>query len=203
MRYLIYVLIAGNLFALGLGVMLLVAPQTLVGWVGIGARWFSWRRATRALDIKHDTDAMLMRNPRLLGIVLLISGAVILVRAIAFATKVSANEGGQMLAGFFGSALAPEAGQSLWLSLVSLVLLGAVLAVAVGLLALVRADVLARFSDFSNRWVTARKATQPLARTYRGLDLMVHTHPRLWGAVITLLAIYAAGMLIWFEKLAG
>jgi hypothetical protein len=203
MRYLMYLLIAGNLFALGLGVLLLVVPQKLVGWVGIGARWFSWRRATRALDIKHDTDAMLMRNPRLLGVVLFVSGAIILVRGAMFAMQISTREGGVMLAQFLGSALAPQAWESVWVSLLSLVLLGALLALAVGLLALVRADLLARFSAFSNRWVTARKATQPLARTYRGLDLMVHTHPRFWGAVITLLALYAVGTLTWFSRLAG
>jgi hypothetical protein len=203
MRYLIYILIAGNLFALGVGVLLLVAPQKLVGWVGIGARWMSFRRATRTLDMNHNTDHALMQQPRLLGAILVVSGAIILVRGALFASHIGAVDGGRMLQTFFGANPNPGAWETLWLSLLIAVMLGAVLALAVGLLALFNTDLLQRVSDIANRWVSPRQAMRPLARTYRGLDRMINDAPRFWGALITVLAIYAAGMLLWFAKLGG
>lgn len=203
MRYLIYFLIAGNVVAFGIGALLVFAPQRLSGWVGIGARWLSFRRATRALDMNHDTDPVLMQHPRTLGAVLALSGAIIFVRTIMFMTQLSSVEGGYLLAQFFGGGLSPPAWEVLWSSLLLVVLFGAVLALVIGLLALFNTELLQRVSDFGNRWVSTRVATRSLAHTYRPLDRLINGAPRVWGAVIAVLAVYAAAVLWWFANAAG
>jgi hypothetical protein len=203
MRYLIYFLIAGNVVAFVIGAMLLLAPQRLSGWVGIGARWLSFRRATRPLEIKRDADRVLMQHPRTLGAVLTISGAVIFVRATMFMAHIGAVDGGRMLAQFFGGGLSPAVWEVFWSSLLLLVLFGAVLAVVIGLLALFNTEWLQRVSDLGNRWVSTRNAMRPLERTYRPIDRLINGAPRIWGAVIAVLAVYAAGMLWWFAGAAG
>jgi hypothetical protein len=203
MRYLIYFLIAGNVVAFIIGAMLLLAPQHLSGWVGIGARWLSFRRATRALDMNHNTDPMLMQYPRTLGAVLVLSGAIIFVRTTLFMVQVSTPDGGRLLADFFGGGLSTPAWEVLWSSLLLVVLFGAVLALVIGLLALFNTALLQRVSDFGNRWVSTRTATRSMARTYRPLDRLINGAPRVWGAVIAALAVYAAVMLWWFAGAAG
>src|SRR4030067_324672 len=63
-RYLILLLIAGNLFALAVGVMMLLAPARLNAWFNVTDRLISMRRLTKPLDGMRDTDATLFRYSR-------------------------------------------------------------------------------------------------------------------------------------------
>lgn len=201
MRTLIYLLIVGNLLALVLGVTMQVAPGKLHTWFGTWAGWITFRRATKPLDIPRDTDQFVLRYPRLLGATLLASAALILIKGALFVAPLSTAAGGQLLARFFpATRLARGAWETLWLSSIWLLALGAVLALAVGLLAWFRTDWLTNWSALSNRWISTRRVAKPAAKPYFGLERRVRAQPRLWGGLITLLTLYTLAVLVWFVR---
>jgi hypothetical protein len=77
-------------------------------------------------------------------------------------------------------------------------MLGALTAVVVGLMSLFRLDQLRSWSGSVNRWISMRKMTKPLDTPHYQLDKLVVAQPRLWGGVITLLALFSAVVLWWF-----
>lgn len=201
MRTLIYLLIVGNLLALALGVTMQVAPGKLHSWFGTWAGWITLRRATKPLDIPRDTDKFVLRYPRLLGVTLVASASLILIKGALFVAPLSTNAGGQLLARLFpATRLARGAWETLWLTSLWVLALGAVLALAVGLLALLRIDLLKSWSALSNRWVSTRRGAKPAAKPYFGVEHRVRAQPRLWGGLITLLTLYTLAVLIWFVR---
>ncbi len=201
MRTLIYLLIVGNLLALFIGVTMQVAPGKLQTWFGTWAGWITLRRVTKPLEIPRDTDRFVLRYPRLLGAVLVASASLILIKGALFVAPLSTNAGGQLLARLFPAArLASAAWETLWLSSLWLLALGAVLALAVGLLAWFRTDWLDRWSTLSNRWISTRRAAKPAAKPYFGFDRWVRDKPRLWGGLITLLTLYTLAVPVWFVR---
>ncbi len=101
---------------------------------------------------------------------------------------------------FIGTTWNAMVWESLWAASMLLIAFGAVLAIVVGGLALVRVQTLKNFSQFTNRWVSTRQAAKPISRPYYGIDRLVAEHPQVWGGVITLLAIYTLAMLVWFSR---
>ena len=201
MRVLIYLLIVGNLLALFIGVTMQVAPGKLHTWFGTWVGWITLRRVTKPLDIPRDTDRFILRYPRLRGATLVASASLILVKGALFVAPLSTAAGGQILARLFpATRLASAAWETLWLSSIWFLALGALLALAVGLLAWFRMDWLAGWSALSNRWISTRRVTKPAAKPYFGFDRWVHARPRLWGGVIILLTLYTLVMLVWFMR---
>ncbi len=196
--YLILLLILGNLFALGIGVLMLVAPRRLGGIFKITDRWISMRRLTKPLDVPRQTDLAMLRYPRLLGAIMLVSAALILIKGANFISGVSVTDGGKLLARLYsGTRLSSGAWETLWLSLIIVIILGAVLAVAVGLMSLFKIGKLKDWATIANRWVSTRQMMKPLDMPHNNLDKLVRTQPRLWGGVITALALYSAVVLWW------
>lgn len=199
--YLVLFLICGNVFALFIGVLMLVAPRWLGQLFGTTNRWISTRRMTRPLDTPHPTDRAMLRYPRVLGAILLASAALILIKSAIFISGVSIADGGRLLARLYtGTKLPDGAWESLWLSLIGVIMLGAVLAVVVGLMALFRLGWLTRWAELLNRWVSTRKATKPLEMPRYALDNIVSAKPRLWGGVIAVLALFSTVILWWFLR---
>ncbi len=199
MYYLILILIIGNLFALFIGVLMLAAPQQLGNVFKMTNRWISVRQMTKPLEVPHETDRAMLRYPRVLGAILLVSAALILIKGTIFISSVSVVDGGKLLARLYsGSQLSSGAWEALWLSLIAVILSGAVLAVVVGLMSLFNLGKLTDWTDAANRWVSTRQATKPLAMSHYQLDKMVSAKPRLWGGVITALALFSIFVLWWF-----
>lgn len=197
--YLIVLLIIGNVFALGIGVLMLVAPQQLGALFKFSNRWISTRQLTKPLEKPRPTEHAMLRYPRLLGAILLASAALILIKGAIFVTGMSAAAGGRLLARLYGDAnISSGAWESLWLSLIAFIALGAAMAVVVGLMALLRVDQLRHWAGSINRWVSTRRLTRPLDTPHYHLDRLVTAQPRLWGGVITLLSLFSAAVLGWF-----
>lgn len=197
--YLVVLLIIGNVFAFGIGVLMLVAPQQLAAVFKFSNRWISTRKLTKPLEKPRPTERALLRYPRALGAILLASAVLILVKGAIFITGMSAVEGGRLLARLYGDAnISSSAWESLWLSLVAFIVLGAMMAVVVGLISLIRPGQLKHWAGSINRWVSTRKLTKPLDTPHYHLDKLVLARPRLWGGVITVLALFSAVVLWWF-----
>ncbi len=197
--YLILILILGNLFAFCLGVLMLVAPQRLGAIFKISNRWISTRRATKVLETPRQTDRIMLRYPRVLGAIMLASAALILIKGTIFISHVSVADGGKLLAQFYvGKTLSSSAAEVLWLSLIAIILVGAMLAMAVGLMSLFKLGKLKFWAESVNRWISMRQLTKPLDMPHYHLDKLVSGKPRLWGGVITVLALFSASVLWWF-----
>lgn len=197
--YLVVLLIIGNVFAFGIGVLMLVAPQQLSALFKFSNRWISTRKLTKPLEKPRPTERALLRYPRVLGAILLASAALILIKGTIIATGMSVAEGGGLLARLYGATdYSGGLWNSVWISLVAFILLGALTAVVVGLTSLIRPGQLKRWGKSSNRWVSTRKLTKPLDTPHYHLDKLVLARPRLWGGVITVVALFSAVVLWWF-----
>lgn len=199
-RYLILILIAGNLFALAVGAMMLLAPARLNAWFNVTDRLISMRRLTKPLDVMHDTDATLFRYSRVLGAAMLAGAVFILIKGGLFVARLDAVEGGRLLARFFAAARPGPAWEVLWSALGVFIMFGALLALVVGGLMLFRLETLRRWSETANRWFSTRRAFKPLAVTNLGLVQHVRAKPQLWGGIIAAAALYSVVMLVWFAR---
>lgn len=202
MRLFGIVLIVGNLFAFAAGVALLLAPRKVINWFGLkSAHPVSVRRATKSLGIPRDSEKVMLRYPRVLGAVLLAGGVFVLIKGALFVSALTVADGARLLARLFPTAKLGQIGwETLWMLALTLIVLGALLAILVGLLALLRVQTLKNISSFTNRWVSTRQAMKPASRPYYGIDRFVATHPQTLGGVIVLLAVYTLIMIVWFGR---
>lgn len=201
LQALVWILIVGDVLALVVGLAMLISPRHLDQWSRLGNTWFSTRNLLKPLDTSHDADSIMLRYPRVLGGVLLVSAVVIVVKGSIFANAMGTVEGGRLLAQFFtGVNWASAAWEMLWASMMLIILLGALAAATIGALSLFRLDILRYWSDAANRWVSLRRSSKPLEVPRYSVDTMVRATPRVWGGVITLLALYVLVMLSWFAR---
>jgi len=198
-----HVLIAGNLFALLVGILMLTVPHRLQSLFKVSDRWVSTKRTFEPLDLMHDTDRHFLRCPRVLGGVLVVGAAFILIRGGLFAANMDATQGGRLLARIFGATLPPPVWEILWITLVSALMLGALLALTLGALSFYRPETLRRWSTAANQWVATQHLFEPLDAPNYLLNKIVHEKSRLWGALITVFAIGALIALIWYLRRAA
>jgi len=197
--YLILFLIFGNLFAFFIGVLMIAAPQRLGNLFRISNRWISTRRMTKPLEKPRQADRAMLRYPRVLGAIMLASAALILIKGIIFISGVNAADGGRLLARLYsGVNLSAVAWEVMWVTLITIILLGAILAIAVGLMSLFKLGKLKHWAESANRWVSTRQLTKPLDMPHYHLDKMVSAKPQLWGGVITALSLFSSLVLWWF-----
>ncbi len=195
-----HLLIAGNIFALLVGILMLTIPHRLEALFKISDRWVSTKRTFEPLDLMHDVDRHVLRYPRVLGGVLVVSSLFVLVRGGLFAANLGAAQGGKLLARIFGGRLPEPVWEIFWIMLVSLLLLGALLALAVGLLSFYRLETLKRWSGTANRWVATQHLFEPLDAPNYLLNKIVHEKSRLWGALISAFALGALIALVWYLR---
>jgi hypothetical protein len=195
---LVVLLIIGNVFAFGIGVLMLAAPQQLSAVFKFSNRWISTRKLTKPLEKSRQTERAMLRYPRALGTILLASAALILIKGTIFVTGMSVAEGGELLARLYGDAdVSSGLWESLWIILIAFIMLGALTAAVVGLTSWFRPGQLKHWGKSTNRWVSTRKLTKPLEKPNYHLDKLVLARPRLWGGVITVLALFSA-VVLWF-----
>lgn len=202
-RWILFLLIAGNGIAFVVGALLLLRPQRYLHWLEPDrGRPRSLRQLFKPFDVMRNADGLLLSHPKLIGAIIVVSALYILLKGGAFVLGLGANEGSRLLERLFsaGRTWHPYVWQALWQSLVLLFGFGVALALAVGLLALNRFELLMRWSAVANRWVSSRRAARPLAHPIYGPDVQVRARPRLWGAVICIAAFYSAAMLLWLVQ---
>lgn len=196
--YLVVLLVIGNVLAFGIGVLMLAAPQQLAAIFKFSNRWISTRKLTKPLKKPRPTERALLRYPRALGAILLASAVLILIKGAIFATDMSVAGGGRLLARLYGATgNAVALWETLWISLIAFVMLGALTALVVGLTSWFWPGRLKRWGKSGNRWISARKLTKPLEIPHYHLDKWVMARPRLWGGVISVLALFSAVALWW------
>ncbi len=200
-HFIAQLLIAGNLLALIVGVLMLVAPQRLASMFKVSDRWVSTKRTFEPLDMVHDTDNIVLRYPRVLGVILTVGAAFILIRGGIFAASLSAADGGRLLARVFGAGkIPPVVWEIFWLSMVAFIMLGALLALAVGTLSFYKKETLQRWSAIANRWVATHHIFDQLDKPNYGFNRLIHEKSKFWGACITVFSLCAIFLLIWYLR---
>ncbi len=198
----VLILIAANLLAAVVGVLMMFPRPGHSNFFKYGDRWISTRKLLKPFEIPRAADAKIMRYPRVLGLALSIGAAFIVIKLGVLLLNYRAVEGGQLLARVFNISLDAPLWESLWITTLVLLLVGAVAAVLLGLAAVFNVGLIERLSARANRWVSTRRALKPLETPYYGFDTWVAKKPRLWGGVIVLAALYTAVVLFWFSRLA-
>jgi hypothetical protein len=193
-------LLVGNIFAVLVGVLMVIAPRRLAAWARLTDKWISTRSLTEPLDQTHEVDSYALRWPRTVGLVLFAGALFILIQGGVFVRRIGIADGGRLLADLFGLRAVPGLWEALWLSLVMLLVLGTLLTLAVALLMLLGKRELIRLSAVANRWISTRKGTEALDAPHYPVDSVIRQRPRLWGVVIALLASYTVIALLGLSR---
>ena len=185
-------LIIGSLFALLLGLLFVIAPEKANRFSQQNNRWLSLRRSTRPLDISHSVDASFYHHHRLVGLFIILSSAYILYRLgfdyyhqEAITALTAAGETGLTTS---------------WLleSLLWFIIPTAVLFLFIGAAIAIKPSSLKGLEGLSNRWLSTRRAMQPIEKSYISIDKWVERHPRLFGSILCIAAVYNLTMLFLF-----
>jgi len=198
----IMLLLAGNIVALFIGVSLIVWPGSAPGWFGSKHKPRSLRQVLKPLETVHETDKLMMRRPAVLGALLFLAAAIILVEGTRLVSTLTVAQGGEMLMKLFGGVAARRPlWETLWMSVVVFVALGALFSLAIGAAALFRPSLLRQWMVMANRWVSTRKAAKTISgKSYYHVDRTLQSNPRALGIVVTLTSTYVVLMLIWLLR---
>jgi len=72
-------LMAANVFAVIVGLLMIMAPTLLASWSRLSDRWVSTAAATDSLDQMRNIDSQILSRPKLAGIIILAGAAFILI----------------------------------------------------------------------------------------------------------------------------
>lgn len=140
-------------------------------------QWVSMRRSTRWLAIPHDIESGVQRYPRVIGAIF-----VVLAAFSTFSLIAHFNAADVVNALHFA---APSAFVGWIVDCVrwSLVV-GGIVAIAVGAMLILRPDALHSVEAYSDRWISLRAHSKQADAMHLGFDEWVESSPRIFGAVI-------------------
>ena len=190
-------LVLGNAVAVLIGLLALCAPRLLQRLNTAGNHWFSSRKMGRSLDSQIDTDHMFLKYPRVFGVLMILASVLILVKGGGYSIRVSVAIGAQLIADLIPIQRSMQPiWEIVWLSSGIVILLGAVVGIVLGILALSSDKLLARLNTAASRNFSTRRFSKMLDTVQPGIDKKLLEHPRLWGAVVTAFALYALVILL-------
>ena len=195
----LYLLLLGNAVAVLIGILVLCAPQVLQPLNTASSRWFSSRKMGRSLDTHIDTDQIVLNHPRVLGALLIVASVLVLVKGGVYFVMTPPEVGAQLIADLIP---VPRSAQPLWevvwISSGMVILLGALVGAILGVLILIRIDLLARLNIAASREYSVRIWSKSIEIERTGFDKNVLKYPRVWGAVVAVFALYVLVMLLPF-----
>lgn len=176
-------LLIGSIFALAGGLLLIFKSEAAFRIGDRLNRWVSTRGAMRRLEESHSISRPLYRMHRLVG-TLICAGAL-------YALVVLGTPYGEMAITKSLATLGPPRFAS-WISdsLRLTLLVGNFGALLFGLVFIVRPSALKGLEAWTDRWISARKATEPLDEMHLSADRFTRAHPRLVGVLVTLGSVY-------------
>ena len=185
-------LIIGSVFALLIGLLFLFSPEKARQFSLRYNRWLSLRKSAKPLEIPRSVEHHAYRQHRAIGLIILLSATYILYR---FAFDYDQTKAIQTLTRLFDNTILVEwlLEAYLWFILpISglLILFGATMAL--------KPSALKRIESLSNRWISTRKAIQPIEKQYKSLDSWVERQPRIFGTILILAAGYNLAILFMF-----
>jgi len=176
-------LLAGAVFALAAGLLLVFRSETAYRISERMNRWVSTRAAIRPLEEYRNISRPLYRLHRLVG-VLICAGAL-------YSLIVLGMPSGEAAIAKSLSGIGP-ARFSAWLSesLRYVLLAGNLGALLFGLVFIVRPSALKSLEAWADRRISERKAIKPLEKMHMSADRFLLAHPRAVGVLVILGSLY-------------
>lgn len=175
------------------GVGLIIDPVRMQRFFGFVNTWVSLRRSTKWLAVPRDIGSTVQRYRHLIGLTFILLGAF---STVVLMTRIDVN---QVVANF--RVAAPLLFVA-WLvdSTRLLLIVGNLLAIAIGVMLMVFPNFLQSVETRVNRWVSFRAQSLGADTENRGLDRWVASYPRVSGwlvaiATLPLVAIYGLHLL--------
>ena len=181
---LLWTLFGGGLFAVLVGVWLLLSPQSLMNFSRIANRWVSTRQATQWLETPRPIERFFYRHHKIFGVLLTLGAAF----ALYYLTV--RYDSARMAAGL---AL-PWKGPTVEIvadALLGFLIAGNIFVVGIGFIVLIRPSLLKRVEATSNRWISTRRLFKTLDNQSDLPDRFAVRQPRLLGVLLILGALYA------------
>jgi len=189
-------LVGGAVVAILVGAWMLVNPVSLYRFNDYMNRWFSTRKAARPLMVPRNIDPFIYRHHRIIGTVVVL-GSVYVLYALIFEMRPA-----ELRALFLGSTSPAHPWAWAVMGLVVALGAGALLALVVGIYLLIRPSLLKGMEQWSNRWMTVRRATRVFDIMRQGPEPFIARHPRAVGIAIVLGGLYTlAGLYSYMVRL--
>ncbi|HET9679235.1 MAG TPA: hypothetical protein VFP95_01595 [Gammaproteobacteria bacterium] len=186
--------IIGAVFALAIGLLMLLSPGAVATLRGVLDKRYSGRRAMKPMEIPRNEERRFYRRHQMWGL-LIVMGATFYLLIFFFDYNHTAATA--LLSGYINPHVAA------WLADSGAIILtvGNVLALLVGLIILIRPSLLKGTEGRANRWLSTRKVLRPVEDTHYDADAWFATNPRLTGGFLLLgsLFILASFGLLWFR----
>jgi hypothetical protein len=174
------------------GAALIVRPDWLVQMGKFSNRWISTRKVDRSLEQWVNLDKWFFQHHRASGS-LMLAGAAWVIGFFIF----SFDKQSTLAVLSRGNNVSPPLIEALIESFMLISLAGALFAVAVGLLLLLRPGLLSGLEQGTNQWLSLRKTLKPVEIPRSGVDEYVFRNGRLAGTLLLLGSIYImAGLLL-------
>lgn len=169
-----------SVFSFIVGIGLAARNATMLRLIDFMNKWVSTRKALKPLDTPHFVEPMLFRQPKLLGIGIILGAAA----SIFLLMRVDSDA---YLPLFFGPF--PYLTATILANFTeSLLLVGNGVCLAVGLLVLFFPRLLSSLEAYTDKWYTLRKQTRPLNQMHLGIDHWVLAHPTVSGVTMSVLS---------------
>ena len=188
---LIVFLFVGSAAGVVLGLLLILRPAWLQSASKFTNRWVSTRQLDLALERSINIDMFVYRY-RFVGGGLLLAGAAF----ILYFFSVQFDKASVIAMGLQLYHWPARLMEALVDGVVLSGLVGALSAAIVSLLLLLRPDLLRGVEQYSNRWVSSRRALKPMAIPHYEVDEAVFRHRQLAGSLLILGSLYTVIMLI-------
>lgn len=182
-RALAIFLLVGAVLGILLGLLLIFRPQLLGQVNRVANRWISARFVSRLLDRSINIEHWFFQHHRVTGIAVVLGAAYIffyfgvLYNKAVVLQRLSSMIPAQMLEGLLRALVLCE-------------LIGASVALVVGLFLWFRPGLLSSFEGQANQWVSSRKATKILDVPHDQVDRFVARHAQKAGWLLLLGSIY-------------
>lgn len=165
LRSAVLFLMVGSIAGLVVGALLIRSPQRLRVIGNLLNRWVSTRHIDQALERSINVDPWFYRHRRISGGLILLASVYIL-----YALTFNLDRANVIIGLSLRFSLHQALVGGLLDALVLSTLLGALLAVFVGLFLLLRPSSLRDFEQVSNRWVSMRRALKPMEVRREAVD---------------------------------
>lgn len=183
-RALAIFLLIGALAGIAVSLMLLFKPRLMERANRVANHWISMRHISRAVDHSISIERWFYRHHRSMGLLVILGAAYIL---FYFGWQFDKAIVQQSLASYLPNKMLLEA----LLEVMALfALVGAAVALCVGLAVLLRPSLLRGVEVESNQWLSSRRATKVLDVQHGQVDVFVRHHARSVGWLLLLGSIY-------------
>jgi hypothetical protein len=190
-------LVLGNVVAVLIGLLALCAPRLLKRLTTAGNLWFSSRKMGRHMDTHINTDHIVLKHPRVSGVLLILASVLVLVKGGGYFITTPPAAGAQLITDLIPIQRSVQSfWEVVWLSLGTFILLGAFAGTVLGVLALSRDDLLARLNTAASRETSTRKWSKTAETVRSSFDKKLLEYPRFLGAVVIAFALYVLVILL-------